>query len=100
MKTVCKQFARGDVHQLSSGTAQLIAAPLEPELISVADSFVELQEARHVADYDVWEPFGRVDVLQKIALAEQAINSWNTVRDRPNAKVFLAALLLQRQWNR
>jgi hypothetical protein len=100
MKVVCKQFARGSVDNLTPGTAHLVTAPIEPELKNVADTFVELQEARHNADYDLTNPFDRIDVLQKIALVEKAFDDWKVVCDRHNSVAFLAALLLQRQWNR
>jgi hypothetical protein len=73
-------------------------APLEPEFNRIANAFVELQEARHTADYDAGTPFDRNDVLQKIDLAERAFSDWDTVKNRPNANVFLAALLLNSYW--
>jgi hypothetical protein len=78
----------------------LVVAPLEPEFRSIADTFVELQEARHSADYDTSRPFDRNDVLQKIDLVERAFSDWNIVKNKPNANVFLAALLLNRHWKK
>lgn len=98
MKTVCDQFRRGNIGNLSAPTQALIAQPLESDLIGRADAFVELQEARHAADYDAGEFFTRADVLAKIALVDQAFDAWKRVRHTPNANVFLAALLLTRQW--
>jgi hypothetical protein len=37
-------------------------------------------------------------VLSAIDLVDQAFAAWKTVKDKPNANVFLAALLLNRQW--
>jgi len=96
MKDVCLQFAQQ--RSLSKLILALVSQPLEPELVTVADAFVELQEARHSADYDTLIPFDRNDVLQKISIAEQAFTSWKAVRNKPNATVFLAALLLNRLW--
>lgn len=98
MKKVCEHFARGDVARLPLPVKTLVAPPLEPELTLVADSFVTLQEERHLADYDLWEPFSRVDALHKIFLAERAINAWDRIKNTPNANVFLAALLLNGIW--
>lgn len=64
----------------------------------MASAFVELQEARFAADYDVADTFAKLDVLEKIDLVEQAFAAWRAVRQHPNANVFLAALLLNRQW--
>lgn len=95
MQEVCRQFAAGSV---SKATARLLKTPLESELRQVAKAFVELQNARHEADYNLTASFDRVDVLQKIRLATEAFAAWRRVRNRPNAAVFLSALLLQARW--
>lgn len=100
MKTVCKQFAHGALDTLQNETKKLVGMPLENELASVARAFVDLQEERHRADYDTSTPFIRLEVRQKVDLARQAFDKWNAIRDKPNATVFLAALLLQRHWNK
>ncbi len=76
----------------------LMTQPLEPQLRDVARTFVDLQQARHDADYDRSVTFIRTDVLQKIALANSAFSNWKAIHSNQNARVFLAALLLQRHW--
>jgi uncharacterized protein (UPF0332 family) len=98
MKTVCKQFGSGSKAP-PTATASLINAPIENEIITVAQIFVQLQEQRHQADYDVTASFTRFAALQIVQSAAQASRAWSKARSRPNARVFLAALLLQRQWN-
>jgi len=98
MKTVCKEFAGKDGPNRI--TKRLLAVPLEPELVAVATAFVVLQEARHAADYDLGSPMNRLDVNQKIALAKKAFRDWEVVSNTANARVFLAALLLQNRWNK
>ena len=44
------------------------------------------------------DTFTKLDVLEKIDLVDQAFSAWRNIKDRPNAKVFLAALLLHRHW--
>jgi hypothetical protein len=97
MKAVCRQFASGS---LSDQIRPLIAAPLERDLQAVASAFLALQEARHSADYDVAQPFNRIDVLRTVGMAQTAFADWSSVRTTPNAAVFLTALLLNRQWSR
>jgi len=95
MKNACEQIAK------SSGVLLgLVISPLEAELKTVAEVFVELQQQRHLADYDLSQSFNRIDVLGIIAKANSAISAWNRVRNAPNANVFLAALLLSSRWNR
>jgi hypothetical protein len=69
-------------------------------LQAVAKAFVELQQQRHLADYDLTEIFDRIDVLRIIEKTKTAMSDWNKVRNQPNANVFLAALLLNSRWNR
>ena len=98
MKNVCEQFRRGNIGNLSAPAQALIDPPLASDLVIIADAFVELQEARHAADYDTGEFFTRPDVLAKIALVDEAFDAWKQARHTPNANVFLAALLLSRHW--
>jgi hypothetical protein len=91
MKNVCEQFSHGNVNNLSHALQALVINPLEPVFATTADAFVELQEARHTADYDVSDTFTRPDVLSKIALAERAFLDWKTAQGTPNGNVFLAA---------
>jgi hypothetical protein len=100
MKSVCQQFGKGSAGALGAGTVALVAPPLESQIVFVARVFVELQEERHEADYDLSRQFLRWDVLSKIDLVKQAFSQWKLVRAKANARVFLAALLLQRHWNR
>lgn len=100
MSLVCRQFAKGLPDNLNDGTKALITAPLEPNLASVAEAFVELLEARHRADYDMSATFIRPEALLLIDVAQKAFTSWRGVRATPNATVFLAALLLQKNWNK
>ena len=93
-KNVCEIFAKG------TGIKDLTTAPLDAELTEIAAAFVELQEARHRADYDLSETFDRVQVMRYVDQARQAIEKWKLVKNSPNANVFLVALLLHSRWNK
>lgn len=95
MYEVCQRFAK---EAPVPTTARLLSLPLEVGLQYIARAFVELQDARHAADYDLSTSFDRFAVLRTVEMAGQAFREWALVKDRPNASVFLAALLLQRQW--
>ncbi len=91
MRTVAQQFARSDVSpKLSSG---LDGQPLQPELINVAATFVDVQQARHEADYDTARRFTRVEVLDLIDRVEQAMKDWHDVRRTAPADTFLVGSL-------
>lgn len=78
----------------------LLSAPLSVELKAVARSFVQLQELRHKADYDVTAKFDRITVQGQIKLAEQLFQDWSQIHGTKEAKVFLAALVFGKRWNR
>ena len=108
MKGACKGFIRADIAirrnqqtgELPPSTQTVLSFPLEPALVEVMNAFVDLQEARHKADYDLSDQWNRVDVLNKLKMAESAFAKWEQVRDQSNAMVLMSAFLLQRQWGR
>lgn len=67
------------------------------DLQFVADSLVEVQQARHVADYDVSRAFSREDALDLVQRTEHAFQAWErvTAGGRPERRAFLLALLVQ-----
>jgi uncharacterized protein (UPF0332 family) len=69
-----------------------IPAPLR----NAASAFVEAQEKRHAADYDLTERFSRADVLAFVAQVEAAIGNLNAVGDAPLKQFFFVSLLT---WN-
>jgi hypothetical protein len=94
MKKVCEQFQHGRVNNISEKIRDLLSNPIEPELVTISKAFVELQVARDIADYNVLATFDRVNVLQKIQMAQNAFAAWDAVKHKPNSTVFLSALLL------
>ena len=93
LKQACQRFAAS-----APAIAHLLNGPIEGQLIQVASAFVQLQEQRHKADYDLFETFERVAVLRRIAQVRNAFAAWKAVKHSPNAKVFLAALFFQGRW--
>lgn len=98
MHEVCRLFARGNVAGLPPGIQGLITAPLAPELALVASAFVQLQRARHRADYDATAQFSRAETNAWVNLAAKVFSDWSRIRDDPNTTAFLAALLLHKNW--
>ena len=91
MKVAALQFANHGVSsKLEPG---LNGLPLQPELVNVARTFVDLQELRHAADYDLSRPFSRLEALDFALDASVAFFDWNTVRKTPQADTFLVGLL-------
>lgn len=92
MKGVAKSFAGGTVPD--AWQAPMGEAPVSADLRQVASAFVNLQEARHEADYDFRRLFIRRDVHDLIEAAEKAASSWRNVRRNPEGQVFMTALLV------
>ena len=76
----------------------MIVPPVALDLIVVAQAFVDLQEARHVADYDVSATLLRAEVRELLGNAELSFQAWGRIRGTSNANVFLAAMLLDKKW--
>lgn len=64
-------------------------------LRTVAKSFVELQERRHLADYDSALRLSRSDALRAVRVAEGAFQNWEAVRSQGIAKDYLLAFLIR-----
>ena len=91
MRQVAQQFSDDNVSpKLSPG---LGGQPLQPELVRVANALVELQGARHEADYDTARRFSRREVLDFVERAEQSFVDWHDVRGSIQADTFLTGLL-------
>ena len=65
------------------------------DLKEVAAAFVDLQQLRHEADYDLGATLSSVAVQANIVRAEQAISKWRAFRlTAPDtANVFLVSLM-------
>lgn len=101
------QLARSFDHGQMRRTAQMFASPSQSgnawravlgvapfaALNDVASAFMELQEARHEADYDLARSFTGGEVEALVARTKAAFTSWASVAGSFEAEVFLVALL-------
>lgn len=72
----------------------LLSFPLPVEIIAVARVFIELQDARNIADYESLETFSEGEVRTFHRRATRAYAVWLSIRHTPDAAVFLTAVLL------
>ena len=91
MKTVAQQFSQDKLS--SKLSPALNGESLQPEIIRVAAAFVDLQQARHEADYDTARRFTRRETLGLLDQTQRAFADWRTVRKTIQADTFLAGLL-------
>ena len=78
---------------LTGAAHKLLPRPLSPDLLTVARAFVQMQELRHSADYDLSSTWNRVKAQQSIQLSRSAFAAWGRIRQTPEADLFLFALL-------
>lgn len=104
-------MARGFAHGEMKSAAKAFQAGNPPDVIrramdhddiparlrQFATTFVQIQELRHRADYDLSEAFIRQAVLTEIQRVENAIKHWDEVADDPATRIFLLSVLL---WDR
>ena len=72
---------------------QLNSIPVPADLITVATAFVDLQQARHEADYDVARTFTRAETMALIDQTDEAMVVWNTLRRTIPADAVLSSLI-------
>ena len=89
MKQVCKSIIAGNP---SEALRELQPGGFSPRIKLIAEEFVELQEARHLADYDPSTTFNRARTLAMLLLLDRAFEEWRTIQAAEEANVFLAAL--------
>jgi len=91
MKLACTSFAGGTLKAVvTKGLPPTFKIP--SEIKRIAGAFAELQEKRHLADYDLTERFSRSDVLALIEQAELAIQDFANLPTSNERKFFLACL--------
>lgn len=91
MKTVSTAFGGAQTDPWKS----LHPGAVPPELRVIASTFVDLQQARHEADYDLTRDFSRTEVLGLIAQVERATSLWPSVASSPHARAYLLGLALK-----
>jgi hypothetical protein len=72
----------------------------DPAVVSnlrfIAQSFSQLQEDRHFADYNLTKDLDPVDALKQVKSAEEIFNTWPSIRAEQIAQAYLVSLLVKR----
>ncbi len=97
MKRVSMYFANNRLPRALQPASGVYATP--PELKNVAQTFVDLQEARHDADYNLAHQVTRGGTLALVQRIQQAFADWNQVKRMDDGRVYLACLLLWKRWD-
>ncbi len=91
MKDACVSFAGGTLKDsIIKGLPRDANGnyPIPIQIRNLAGTFVELQEKRHLADYDLSERFQKVEVLRLIEQAELHVDAFRQLAASDTAQVF------------
>ena len=97
MKTLCQEFTKtqpAKIHILLQPFLASANAASKVSLALVAQTFIDLQEERHSADYDLSVKFSRNDALNSWQRAHNAVLEWNRLlaQDREFCRFFALSL--------
>jgi hypothetical protein len=73
------------------------------DLAEIAKAYGELQDARHLADYDVVDSEGTIGLAwasNSFEKARRTFEAWQRVETTDEARLFLAALIFGNKWAR
>lgn len=91
MLKVSNLFAKGELprklHPLKSTFSDPKRKPIIDKLKSIAGTFVDLQQARHEADYNLRKSLTRSEAGALVELAEKAFSDWNGIRNDDLAQI-------------
>ncbi|MFH1469627.1 MAG: hypothetical protein ABIO70_34900 [Pseudomonadota bacterium] len=97
MKSAANSFKGGTLPSVLQGA---VPGPIPLELRRLCVTFIDLQQTRHEADYDLTRVFGRREAQDLVTKAEQAFQDWSKVAGTHAADAFLVALLLRKKLER
>lgn len=93
MKQVCQEYANAKVVQGVLTVKPGVA--IVPQLQDIGAAFVDLQQARHDADYDTAKPLEHADADFSVMTAESAFLDWAACQADESSGVFLTELFLR-----
>jgi hypothetical protein len=95
---VARNFEHRNMRAVCAKYAGLVTdkagQPVPLEIQRIADGFVQLQEARYKADYNVKDPVTSVEAQTSAQMARDAFSDWATISANVAADAFLTELLV------
>ena len=95
MKNVCGRFLNAKLDQPLLG---LIGPAATNELQLVCRTFIQLQDARHSADYDLGYTLTSSACSQFLRDTFISMFTWDKIKNSAEANVFILSLLLWKNW--
>ena len=100
MRQVCEAYVRSPKRPFAPPLDHLAPTPPDRRIIQISEAFIQLQEGRQIADYDLIAAIERTDALELLEQAEFVHWALDELLGLPDVTVFLAALLLADRWKR
>ena len=100
MRSASAEMGKGTPTDLLKQFWPLYGVTASVELQNLTTAFVELQQERHRADYDLSRPFTRSEAEKLVAQARDAFDNWNQLKqnDRELARFYAMCLLNWNNW--
>jgi uncharacterized protein (UPF0332 family) len=99
-----KKFANGELpgklHPLNAIYNSGIKKTVIDKIKSIAQTFVDLQQARHEADYNLAKNFTRNQARTFVEQTEKSFTDWETVRKDDLARIYLSCFLVAKAWDK
>jgi len=97
-----RMFDHGLMKKVSSRVADPKRTPFageDPAAVSglrlVADAFVQLQNARHIADYDNGKSWSLWEAIEEVVRSLNAFEAWDKIKHSDIAQEYLVSLLIR-----
>jgi uncharacterized protein (UPF0332 family) len=96
MKSVCEEFSKSTPKsELLNAFWPRLSVPTCGDIRTIAENFVDLQEQRHAADYDLSRRFKRHDAQRAFDQAQEAIDAWKRLKEQePDISLLFALSLM------
>jgi len=92
-----KNASEAKVSQINTASKDHPLEGAEKHLYTVAKVFIQAQQRRNDADYNMAKEWTQVEVATQIASVDEAFQAWNLIRDKAIAQAYLVSLLGTRE---
>ena len=97
-----RMFEHSVMKKVSGKVSDTLRSPFsgeDPEVVrqlrSVAKAFTQLQDKRHIADYDNSTHWTHTEALGEIRIAEHTFATWGAIKSEKVAQDYLVSLLIK-----
>ena len=95
IEQVARAFEHGTMYKVCRAYLQPpLRSETDPRLLNVAQAFVDLQDARVTADYDLTSTIAPLDAARLVGNLTGVLRVWPDVARGKQGRIFLAKLLL------